>query len=73
MGIKVDAERGENAESLVKRFTKIIEKTGLMREVREREHFEKPSVKQRKAKIRMQKNAQRQRRFQSRQSQQEIF
>jgi small subunit ribosomal protein S21 len=73
MGIKVEAGRGENAESLVRRFNKIIEKTGLMREVRERETYEKPSVKHRKAKIRMQKNAERQRRFQSRQSQKEIF
>ena len=73
MGIKVDANYGESAESLVRRFNKIVEKTGLLREVRERESYEKPSVKHRKAKIRMQKNAERQRRFQSRQSQQEIF
>ena len=73
MGIKVDANYGEKVENLVRRFNKIIEKTGLMREVREREAYEKPSVKHRKAKIRMQKNAERQRRFQSRQSQQEIF
>jgi small subunit ribosomal protein S21 len=73
MGIKVEAGYGENAENLVRRFNKIVEKTGLLREMREREHFEKPSVKNRRDKIRMQKNAERQRRFQSRQLQKEIF
>lgn len=73
MGIKVYAKTGENAENLVRRFSKIIEKSGLLKERRRREYFEKPSVRRRRDEVRMQKNAERERKFRERQSRNAIF
>ncbi len=45
-GIRIrDNESFENA---LKRFKKQCEKTGILSEVRKREHFEKPSIKRKK-------------------------
>jgi small subunit ribosomal protein S21 len=39
---------GESFESALKRFKKLCEKTGILSEIKKREHFEKPSVKRKK-------------------------
>lgn len=39
---------GESFESALKRFKKQCERTGILSEVRKREHYEKPSVKRKK-------------------------
>jgi small subunit ribosomal protein S21 len=39
---------GEPFESALRRFKKQCERTGILTEVRKREHFEKPSVKRKK-------------------------
>jgi small subunit ribosomal protein S21 len=39
---------GESFESALKRFKKQCEKTGILSEIKKREHFEKPSVKRKK-------------------------
>jgi small subunit ribosomal protein S21 len=39
---------GESFESALRRFKKECEKTGILSEVRRREHYEKPSVKRKK-------------------------
>lgn len=39
---------GESFESALRRFKKLCEKTGILSEVKKREHFEKPSVKRKK-------------------------
>lgn len=39
---------GESFESALRRFKKQCERTGILSEVRKREHFEKPSVKRKK-------------------------
>jgi small subunit ribosomal protein S21 len=39
---------GESFESALRRFKKQCEKTGILSEVRKREHYEKPSVKRKK-------------------------
>jgi len=45
-GIRIrDNESFENA---IRRFKKQCEKTGVLSEVRRREHFEKPSIKRKK-------------------------
>ncbi len=47
-GIKV--KENEPFENALKRFKKQCEKTGILSEIRKREHFEKPSLrKKRKA------------------------
>jgi len=35
-------------ESLLKRFNKRVQQTGIMSELRRREHYEKPSVKRKR-------------------------
>lgn len=39
---------GESFEGALKRFKKQCEKTGILSEIKKREHYEKPSVKRKK-------------------------
>ncbi|MGD0228940.1 MAG: 30S ribosomal protein S21 [Syntrophorhabdales bacterium] len=39
---------GESFESALRRFKKQCERTGILSEVKRREHYEKPSVKRKK-------------------------
>jgi small subunit ribosomal protein S21 len=39
---------GESFESALKRFKKQCERTGILSEIKKREHYEKPSVKKKK-------------------------
>jgi len=45
-GIRI--RENESFENALKRFKKQCEKTGVLPEVRKREHFEKPSIKRKK-------------------------
>ena len=45
-GIRI--RENESFENALKRFKKQCEKTGVLSEVRRREHFEKPSIKRKK-------------------------
>jgi len=45
--IIVQVKEGENIERAVKSFKRKFEKTGVIRELRARKTFEKPSVKKR--------------------------
>ena len=45
-GIRI--RENESFESALKRFKKQCEKTGILSEVRKREHYEKPSIKRKK-------------------------
>ena len=49
--IIVPVKEGENIEKALKKFKRKFEKTGAIRELRARREFEKPSVKERKAKM----------------------
>lgn len=42
---------GDSFEGALKKFKKIVEKTGVLAEVRKREAYEKPSVKRKKKAI----------------------
>ncbi|MCF0212998.1 MAG: 30S ribosomal protein S21 [Muribaculaceae bacterium] len=46
--IIVQVKDGENIERALKKFKRKYEKTGIVRELRARQAFEKPSVKNRK-------------------------
>lgn len=46
----VPVHQGENIEKALKRFKRKFNQTGVMKEVREREQFTKPSVKKRAVK-----------------------
>ena len=46
---QVHVRDNESIDSALKRFKKELEQTGVLREVREHQHYEKPSDKKRKA------------------------
>lgn len=50
--IVVNVKENESIDKALKRFKKKFEKTGALKELRERQHFVKPSVKRRKEVIR---------------------
>lgn len=45
---EVEIKRDESFESALRRFKKKIEQEGILREVRDRKHYEKPSERKRK-------------------------
>lgn len=46
--IIVQVKEGDNIEKALKRFKRKFEKTGIVKELRSRQAFEKPSVENRK-------------------------
>lgn len=42
------AKENESFESLLRRFNKSVQQSGILSEVRRREHFEKPSQKRKR-------------------------
>ncbi len=48
---------GESFESALKRFKKQCEKTGILSEIKKREHYETPSVKKKKKMLAAKKRA----------------
>ena len=49
--IIIPVKEGENIDRALKKFKRKFEKTGIIKELRGRQAFEKPSVKQRHALI----------------------
>ena len=47
----VPIKEGENIERALKKYKKKFEKTGMMKQLRERQQFTKPSVKNRQTRI----------------------
>ena len=45
---KVEVRKDESFEAALRRFKKKIEQEGILREVRDRKHYEKPSERKRK-------------------------
>ena len=46
--IKVRARTGESVQQMVKRFKKMCEKEGLIRDIKRNSYYEKPSEKNRR-------------------------
>jgi small subunit ribosomal protein S21 len=46
--VRVEGRAGENMEKLLRRFKKACEKEGLTKQLRQNQHFEKPSDKRRR-------------------------
>jgi small subunit ribosomal protein S21 len=63
--LKVDLRDGESGDQLLNRFTKLVQKDGILREVKARRHFisagERERIAQRKAAARRRRRAVRQR------------
>lgn len=49
--IIINVKENESIDKALKRFKKKFERTGVLRELRSRQHFEKPSVSRRAEKI----------------------
>ncbi|HAJ56238.1 MAG TPA: 30S ribosomal protein S21 [Candidatus Omnitrophica bacterium] len=45
---EVEVRKDESFESALRRFKRKIEREGILKEVKERKHYEKPSEKKRK-------------------------
>ena len=58
MAVKVVLRERESIQEAVRRFRKIVDRSGLKREVRSREYYEKPSDVKRKARNRAIRRAQ---------------
>jgi small subunit ribosomal protein S21 len=56
--VKITLRERESIQEAVRRFRKIVERSGLKREVRSREYYEKPSDVKRKARNRAVRRAQ---------------
>ena len=59
--VKILLRDRESIQEAVRRFRKIVERSGLKKEMRKREVYEKPSVTKRRAKLRAVRRAQAQR------------
>lgn len=53
----VRVKENESFENVLKRFKKQCEKSGLLSEMRKREHYEKPSVKRKRKALAARKKA----------------
>jgi small subunit ribosomal protein S21 len=49
--IIVPVKEGENIERALKKYKRKFEKTGVVKELRERQKFTKPSIKNREARL----------------------
>ncbi len=49
--IIVPVKEGENIDRALKKYKRKFEKTGVIRELRDRQKFTKPSIKKREAKL----------------------
>jgi len=56
---QVQIRPNESLDSALKRFKKALQQTGVLKEAREHEHYEKPSDKRRKAEAAMRRKAKR--------------
>lgn len=50
--VKLILRQNESIQEAVRRFRKLVERSGIKREMRRREYYEKPSVIRRRARLR---------------------
>ncbi|MBL4809983.1 MAG: 30S ribosomal protein S21 [Phycisphaerales bacterium] len=49
MAIRIKTRGNESAEQMMRRFKKLCEKEGLVKDVKRKEYYEKPSERRRRA------------------------
>ena len=49
MAIRIKARGGESVEQMMRRFKKLCEKEGLIKDIKRKEFYEKPSERRRRA------------------------
>ena len=62
--VKMRLRDNESIQEAVRRFRKLVERSGLKREVRRREYYEKPSETKRRARLRAERRGRRTRMLQ---------
>lgn len=59
--VKMTIRAGEPIQMAVRRFRKLVERSGLKKEIRRRQYYEKPSDARRRAHLRAERRAKRKR------------
>jgi small subunit ribosomal protein S21 len=59
--VKLIVRDRESIQEAVRRFRKLVERSGIKKEMRRREYYEKPSEVKRRARLRAERRARRQR------------
>ena len=59
--VKLTLRDNESIQEAVRRFRKLVERTGIKKEMRRREYYEKPSETKRRARLRVERRARRNR------------
>jgi len=59
MKIEIKVKDGERVDNVLRRFRKVVEKSGVLQELRKREYYEKPSVKKKRKQAASRKRAKR--------------
>lgn len=57
--VKIRVREKESIQEAVRRFRKIVERSGIRKEMRRREYYEKPSDQRRRSRLRQLKRARR--------------
>lgn len=58
--VKLVLREGESIQEALRRFRKLVERSGIKKEMRRREYYEKPSEIKRRARLRAERRARRQ-------------
>lgn len=48
MSIKINVDKGDNIDKVLRRFKKMCEKEGLIKEIKKKQYYEKPCQKRRR-------------------------
>lgn len=59
--VKLKVRESESIQDAVRRFRKLVERSGIKKEMRRREYYEKPSDSRRRARLRAERRARRNR------------
>ena len=59
--VKLKVRESESIQEAVRRFRKLVERSGIKKEMRRREYYEKPSDTRRRARLRAERRARRNR------------
>jgi len=62
--VKLTLRENESVQEAVRRFRKLVERSGIKKEMRRREYYEKPSEIKRRARLRAERRARRNRMLQ---------
>jgi len=57
--VKLTLREKESVQEAVRRFRKLVERSGIKKEMRKREYYEKPSESRRRARLRAERRARR--------------